>query len=346
MTACPFVSVIMPVRNEAASIRASLEAVLAQDYPRDRLEILVADGLSDDGTREQIERVAARDGRVKLVDNPGRIVSTGLNAAISAAAGAVILRMDGHTLYAPDYVSECVKALRESGAENVGGPWRASGKGYVGTAIALAFQSPLASGGARSHAVQYTGFVDSVYLGCWRRDLFERIGGFDEELVRNQDDEHNLRLSRAGGRIWQTPAIRSWYVPRSSISALFRQYAQYGYWKVRVIQKHRIPASLRHLAPGAFVALVAALAVLVPFVPVARWAAAGLLLSYLLALLAGAIVTCRNAHAWRALPVLPPVFAAYHFGYGCGFLCGVFDFLVRRKRRSTAFTRLTREIQA
>jgi hypothetical protein len=290
--------------------------------------------------------VALRDSRVKLVDNPGRIVSTGLNAAISASRGTVILRMDGHTVYAPDYVSQCVRALGESGAENVGGPWRARGKGYVGTAIALAFQSRFASGGARSHDVTYAGPVDSVYLGCWRRELFDRIGGFDEELVRNQDDEHNLRLSRAGGRIWQTPAIRSWYVPRSSISALFRQYAQYGYWKVRVIQKHRIPASVRHLAPGAFVGLVAALVALAPFMELARWGAAGLLLAYTLAVLASAIVTCRHAHTWRALPVLPPVFAAYHFGYGYGFLYGVFDFVLRRKHRNQAFSRLTREMQA
>src|SRR5205823_12095039 len=141
----------------------------------------------------------------------------------------------------------CVQLLSETAADNVGGPWIAKGEGRIGKAIAAAFQSSFANGCARGHDPNHSGLVDTVYLGCWRREIFDRIGFFDEELVRNQDDEFNLRLSRAGGLIWQSPRIKSWYHPRASLRSLWRQYAQYGYWKVRVIQKHGLPASMRHV---------------------------------------------------------------------------------------------------
>src|SRR5262249_25260654 len=135
--------------------------------------------------------------------------------------------------------------------------WVARGDRYVSRAIAAAFRSPFSAGGANSHDPRHEGPVDSVYLGCWRRDVFSRVGLFDEELVRNQDDEWNLRLIRSGGTIWQSPRIRSWYRPRASLAALFQQYRQYGYWKVRVIQKHRRPASPRHLVPVLFLLFAA-----------------------------------------------------------------------------------------
>ena len=173
--------------------------------------------------------------------------------------------MDAHSEYASDYIRQCLQVLDETGADNVGGPWIARGEGYIGLAIAAVFQSPFAVGGARGHNPEYEGEIDTVYLGCWRRELFDRIGFFDEELVRNQDDEFNLRLVRAGGRIWQSPRIRSWYRPRGSLRDLFRQYLQYGYWKVRVIQKHRRPAAIRHLAPAGLVISLALLTATAPF---------------------------------------------------------------------------------
>ena len=147
--------------------------------------------------------------------------------------------------------------LQETGADNVGGPWVARGKGKVGMAIAAAFESPFSCGGARGHDPKYSGPVDTVYLGCWRREIFDRIGLFDEELVRNQDDEFNLRLVRSGGKVWQSVAIKSCYHPRESLRHLFKQYVQYGYWKARVLKKHRLPASVRHLVPSIFVLTLA-----------------------------------------------------------------------------------------
>jgi hypothetical protein len=217
----------------------------------------------------------------------------------------------------------------------------AQGDGYLSRAIAAAFQSPFAVGGARGHDPAYEGPVDTVYLGCWPRATFERVGYFDEELVRNQDDEHNLRLTRAGGKVWQSPRIRSWYRPRKSVAALFAQYMQYGYWKVRVIQKHRLLASIRHIVPGAFVFTLLSLMALAPFMEWALYCLAGVLIAYLACVVVASFLTALRAGVTLAL-VLPLVFACYHVGYGYGFLRGCLDFLVRQKGSAEAFTRLTR----
>ena len=243
----PLVSVIVPVRNEATTIRGCLEAILAQDYPPGRLEIIVADGQSDDGTREIALELAQSHSRLAVIDNPARTAAVGLNLAIPRARGEIIARIDAHTTLAPDYLSQCIEMLRRTGADNVGGPARTapvSGSTWAG-AIAAAYHSPFSTGGARFHDPGHEGPADTVPYGCWPKSTFEKFGLFDPELVRNQDDEHNLRIVRGGGLVYQSPSIRSWYQPRSSLGALFAQYSQYGYWKVRVIQKHRVPASPR-----------------------------------------------------------------------------------------------------
>ena len=341
----PFVSVLIPVRNEASCLADCLKTILSQDYPASCMEVLIAEGMSTDGTRDVVNEYCRRDRRVRLIENPQGIVSTGLNAAIGAARGRLVIRMDAHTAYAPDYIQQCVTVWRETGADNVGGPWVARGEGYISQAIAAAFQSPFAVGGARGHDPRHEGPVDTVYLGCWPKEVFARVGGFDEELVRNQDDEFNLRLTRAGGRIWQSPRIRSWYRPRGSLPALFRQYAQYGYWKVRVIQKHKLPASVRHLVPALFIAILLLLTLAAPWWRPALWAWVGLASTYLLSAVAASFLTCRKAE-WKLFAVMPLVFACYHFGYGWGFLRGIWDWVVRRKRPATAFTRLTRPVRA
>ena len=259
------ISVIAPCRNERAAIDAFCDSALAQQLPPGwQLEVLVADGRSDDGTRERLAERAAQDARLKLIDNPDRIVSTGLNAALAAARGAVIARFDIHTEFAPDYLAECLAALARTGADNVGGPWVARGQGATGRAIAAAFQCRWVVGGARSRDVAYEGEADTIYLGCWPRAVFERFGGFDERLVRNQDDEHNLRLRLGGGRIWQSGTIRSVYHPRGSLRHLFAQQQQYGYWRPFVVRKHGQPGSLRQLVPALFVAALALCALLLP----------------------------------------------------------------------------------
>src|SRR5215813_8964268 len=337
----PAVSLIVPCRNEQDYIESCIRSLLAQDLPIGSFEIIVADGLSNDGTRNILARLAAEYTCVRLVDNPGRIVSTGLNTAIHAARSQIIVRIDVHTQYAPDYVRQCLAVLQETGADNVGGPWVAQGIGYMGRAVAAAFQSPFAVGGARGHNPHHIGPVDTVYLGCWPREVFDRIGFFDEELVRNQDDEFNLRLSRAGGLIWQSPRIKSWYHPRASLRSLWRQYTQYGYWKVRVIQKHGMPASMRHLVPAAFVLTMLTLPVTALVWPWAwwLWGACGIL--YGAGNLAASVAVARRS-SLTLCPVLPAVFACYHLGYGYGFLRGIWGFILLRRTPASAMATLTR----
>jgi succinoglycan biosynthesis protein ExoA len=337
----PTASVVIPCRNERDYIERTLRSILAQQPPPGGFEVIVADGMSDDGTRDILARLAAQYPDLRVLDNPRQIVATGLNVAIQAASGSIIIRMDAHTRYASDYISQCVETLRATGADNVGGPWVAEGHGLIGRAIAAAFQSPFSFGGTRGHNPGYDGPVDTVYLGCWPRAVFDRTGLFDDELVRNQDDEFNLRLTRAGGRLWQSPSIKSWYSARASLRDLFRQYVQYGYWKVRVIQKHGKPASLRHLAPATFlttllgstVASVASASI----TPVPLF----LLCGYSVCNIAASVITAARS-GWRLVAVLPPVFFCYHFGYGLGFLHGILDFGVFRSRRTANHSGLTR----
>lgn len=325
------VSIVIPCRNEAGHIATCVRSVFAQNYDRNSLEVIVADGMSNDGTREILARLREQYPHLQVVDNPGLIVSTGLNAAIRMARGAIIVRMDAHTEYASDYIQQCISELERRGASNVGGPARTRAQGLIAQSIAAAYHCRFACGGARFHDENHEGYVDTVPYGCWHKATLEQIGLFDETLVRNQDDELNLRLTLAGGRIWQSPRIVSWYCPRASLRGLFRQYFQYGFWKVAVIQKHRLPASWRHLVPGAFVLVLIALLLtmlLAPWAgsfPVARWSFAGwtaLILTYGTATLGAAFVTAWK-RKWGMLPVLPGVFMVFHFAYGLGFLAGL-----------------------
>jgi len=341
------VSILVPCRNEAGHLPAFVQAVLSQQLPAPlQLELVVADGRSDDGSATCLQRWQAQEPRLRLVDNPGRIVSTGLNAALAAARGEVVVRMDVHTDYAPDYVARCVQVLAETGADCVGGAWQPVGDG----AIARAFRSRFGSGGAASRQAGHSGWVDTVYLGAWRRDTLLALRGFDDNLVRNQDDELALRITRGGGRVWQDARIVSHYTPRSSLGALWRQFFQYGYWKVAVIAKHRLPASPRHLAPFAFVATLALLALAAPAWRPAAWALAALLALYALALAANGLAACRVAGQplWPALRQAAAVAAAtacMQLAYGLGFGRGLIDRLSGRLaagRAPAAATRLTR----
>jgi hypothetical protein len=354
-----WLSVIVPCRNERGHIEAFCRAAQGQDVPRGwRVEVLIADGHSDDGTREWLQGFCpGTQGQAVefiLLDNPRRSAAAGLNVCIERARGDVLVRWDVHTTYAPDYWAQCLQALARTGADNVGGPWKAVGHSSTQQAIAAAFQSRWVAGGARSRDLHYEGPADTVYLGCWPRATFERFGGFDEALVRNQDDEHNLRLSKGGARIWQSSRIRSTYVPRARLAQLRQQYLQYGYWKPFVMKKHGQPASLRHLVPGLFVAtwsVLALLAVLAGGLQAARgvpgaWsfrvlgAWLGVSAAYALAL--GCLTLAAGVGSSAAVFVrLPAVIATYHLAYGWGFLRGAWDAWVRG-RADADFGRLTR----
>lgn len=329
----------MPIRNEADFIARSLTAVLRQDYPAERVEVLVVDGMSDDATREEVYRTVAANPDsplVTILDNPGRIVPTAMNLALARARGEIIVRVDGHCEIAPDYLRRCVEALTKTHADCVGGPMRTIGNNVIARAIALAQSSPFGVGGVAFRTGRSEGgYVDTVAFGAYRHEVFERIGGFDEELVRNQDDELNFRLIQAGGKIWLDPAIRSVYYSRASLHSLWHQYYQYGLYKVRVIQKRGAVPSWRHLVPGFFVlALLGSLLLAL----IARRPQLGLIVAgpYAVATLTASLWTGRRE--LPTLPLLPPAFATLHLAYGLGFLVGLW-----RWRKDWA-TRNTEEV--
>jgi glycosyltransferase involved in cell wall biosynthesis len=349
----PLVSVVVPCRNERKHIAMFLDALDRQQEVTGGWEVIVADGASDDGTRTILDDYARRNSKVRVCSNSGLIVSTGLNTAIREARGEIIVRMDVHTEYASNFLVECVSVLKATGADNVGGPTVARGNSFISRAIATASQCSFCMGGGRSHNPDYEGPVDTVFPGCWRRSTLLELGLFDERLVRNQDDELNLRLTRSGGTVWQSPRIECWYSVRPTLSTLFRQYSQYGFWKVAVIQKHRLPASFRHVVPGLFVfanlllPLFAGSFLLAGGMSAVRdlliaWAT--LWTIYLSASIAAAFQVTKGRD-WKLFSLLPVVFAVYHFAYGFGFLHGMVHFVLRGKAGAKVpmwLTRLTR----
>jgi hypothetical protein len=252
--------------------------------------------------------------------------------------------VDGHTIVAPDYVRQCVAALQCSGADNVGGRMVAVSHGLFGEAVALATSVRFGVGGARFHYSEREEWVDTVYMGAWPRRVFEKIGLFDEEQVRNQDDEFNYRLLENGGKILLSPKIKSRYYSRSTVRSLWRQYYQYGYWKVRVMQKHRSKMRPRQFAPPLFVASLLLSLGLAPFSAFDEWSLLLVAGSYIAANLSASAVTARRA-GWRLFPLLAIAFAILHLAYGLGFLKGLVAFRSRWGDRGHWKTLLPREAE-
>jgi glycosyltransferase involved in cell wall biosynthesis len=318
----------MPIRNEAAFIERAIKSILHNTYPAEKMEILVVDGMSNDGTRGIVHKLSADDSRVRILDNPKRIVPVAMNIGLKAARGELFIRIDGHTEIPSDFISKSIQCLREHPeAWVVGGSIRTVAENYTGRAIAAAMRSPIGVGNSRFRLGQYEGWVDTLAFGTHYRWIVDKVGWFDEELVRNQDDEFNLRVTSAGGKIWMSKAIQSVYFSRGSLGKLWRQYFQYGFWRIRTLQKHKRPASLRQLAPLLFISSVLLFA-LAGFV----WRPLWLLLAieatlYMTGLMIGAIdIGCKAG--WRYAPVAPVIFAILHFAYGTGSLWGIIRFCI------------------
>lgn len=341
--ALPFVSVVVPCRNEEAYIAACLDSILAGDYPDDRLEILVADGQSSDGTREILSRYAAAHPPVILLDNPRRSAPAALNVAIRAASGEIIIRMDAHVLYPPDYVRRLVAGLEESGADNVGGVLETIAADNTATARAIALGLSHPFGVGNSHFRTGTRErleVDTVPFGCYRKELFGRIGLFDEELIRNQDDEFNFRLIRRGGRVLLLPDVRCRYFARRSFRQVARMYYQYGYFKPLVARKVGRVMTVRQVIPSVLVATLAGSAALSLWLPQMGAAFAFTLGVYGFFVLACATVAARRDP--RCALALGAVFAILHFSYGYGFIRGIYDHLLARRAPEAGEFRLSR----
>ena len=328
------VTVILPCRNEAACIRSCLETVLANDYSKEHLELLIVDGLSEDGTRNIISEFVERYPWMRMLDNVGKVTPTGLNLGIQHATGDIIIRMDAHNEYPPHYISRLVEWLNTSGADNVGGVTytRAANETFKARAIALGLSHPFGVGNAHFRiGVSQPTWVDTVPFGCYRKELFEKIGLFDVELVRNQDDEFNHRLIKHGGRILLVQEVASRYLARDSLSKLWRMYYQYGYFKPLVARKIGTVMTARQLIPSLFVLTLILTASAAPWFLPMRMILAVLVACYAtFAVFFSAHVSFHKGvrcGLWLAL-----VFLVLHLSYGCGFLMGMLDFLVLRKK--------------
>ncbi|MCI0439956.1 MAG: glycosyltransferase family 2 protein [Chloroflexi bacterium] len=339
MSELPLVTVVMPVRNEERFIAECLNSVIANDYPRDRLEVLVVDGMSADATREIVEGLARDNSFIRLLHNPARIVPAALNKGIREAWGEVIVRMDGHTVYASDYIRQCVEALQRSGAASVGGVQRAVGTGYLSKAISLAVTTPFGIGDAQYRFAERETWVDTVFLGTWRKSTLEAVGGFNEGWAANEDYELNYRIRKHTGKgILLSPSIRCYYHVRSTLKGLAKQYFRYGFWKVRTLREHPESLRWRQLAPPAF---VAALAISLGLIPLAGWLSAVIPSLYLAEVL---IVSTRLAlrNGLRYLFALPVVFPTVHVSWGAGFLYGLLRWGAPRMSLRTLYRAFTR----
>jgi succinoglycan biosynthesis protein ExoA len=345
------VTVIVAARNEEDFIEECVHSLLEMDAPAGGFEVIVAEGNSSDRTRSVLDRLVTENDRLRVVENPRQIAPAAWNVAIRAARGDYVAIMGAHARYPRDYIVRCLEFAKKTKADNVGGPAIAEGKGYLQRANAASHHSPFSVGGASWHSLDYEGPARTVFGGFFRRDLFERVGYFDEELVRDSDAEFNFRLELKGGSIYQSPSIHSWYQPRASTLALFKQYRQYGYWKVRIMQKHGRTPAIRQYVPAVFVAGMVALVAAAfttaivgaqPLATITRDALLAVLASYALLLIVGSVTTAAR-YGWSLLPILPLTFASYHAGYGVGFLTGIYDFLIRQRTRGRAgMSELTR----
>ena len=318
----PLVTIAMPCFNEEHYIEACVASVQAQDYPADRIEILVADGRSTDRTREVLADLAAADARIRLIDNPERLQAAGMNRIIAEARGDLIVRMDVHCEYAPSYVRSCVEVMQRTGADNVGGAQRARARSRFQKALCAALDSPLGVGGAAYRSPDKEGYVDTVFLGAFRRAVFEQVGIYDPCAITNEDAELNQRLLASGGRIYLSPDIEVYYYPRDSFRALARQYFKYGQGRARTLLKHRTLPTVRPLVPFLLVVGGGILLVTSPVQPLTPAAFA----VYAAVCALEAVRVGRKA-GWSAVPIVWGIFPTLHVAHGLGFARGLLRYL-------------------
>jgi len=325
------VSIIIPCRNEKNYISMCIDSFLKQSYPMELMEIVIADGMSDDGTKDILEEYSQKYSNVRVIDNKGLSAPKGMNLGIKSSNKDIIIIFGAHAYADKDFVKNNVEYLNKHEIGCAGGPIETVNDNKVGKAISLAMSSPFGVGNALFRYAQKETYVDTVAFGAYRREVLEQIGYFDEELVRNQDDELNYRVIKEGYKIILSPSIKSTYYGRGSYAKLWKQYYQYGFWKVRVMQKHGKPAAIRHLVPMAFV-LTNILGILL-----------GMILKPILYLWLLEVVAYTSTDIYFSaklsekspsiMACMLPVFPILHLSYGLGFINGIFAFYILKSNK-------------
>jgi succinoglycan biosynthesis protein ExoA len=322
--AMPSVSIIIPCFNEQATICKLLEAINAQTFPRTDLELIIADGMSTDGTRAQITAFSGShpDLRVAVVDNIKRNIPAGLNCALKETTGEIIIRLDAHSMPYPDYIERCVEDLEAGLGENVGGVWeiRPRTDTWVARSIAYAAAHPLGVGDALYRRGGKPVAVDTVPFGAFKRELLALIGFFDETLLTNEDYEFNARIRKSGGKVWLDPSIKSIYISRATLPGLAEQYFRYGFWKWRMLQRYPATLRLRQGLPPIFVLLLVSLGITGIFLPLSRVLFLAQIIIYALALLGAGLVAAIKTKDLSLVVGLPMAISFMHVSWGMGFL--------------------------
>ncbi len=321
----PYISLIVPVRNEERYIHGCMESILNQNYDKEKFEVIVVDGMSTDRTQQIVRQFKKKHSNIKLLKNPVKSTPSALNLSLRSAKGEIIVRVDGHAEIEYDYLTQCINFLHLTGADCVCGVIKSVQTNIIGKAIALGMSSVFGVGNARFRTSGREGFVDTGAFLAYRREVFERNGVFSESCIGCEDDEFHHRLRSKGGRIFFTPKIQSKYFTRSNYRDLFKQYFRYGYGKVTVFKLHPPMMQWRQAIPPLFV-LGFVLSLLL--YPLAGIAVLFLPIIYFMLSLATTTVICRR-DGWRHFLFLPPVFLCLHFGYGSGFILGVLGFCFR-----------------
>lgn len=317
----PLVSIVIPCRNEIDYIDVCLRSVFAQVEPPGGIEIIVVDGMSEDGTRDILEDLKTKDSRLKIVDNVSQITPCARNLGIQAARGGFIAILDAHTVYAPTYIRTCIELLNEHPEVCcVGGPITSVGKGSFGRATAAVMSNPLGVGNAKHRFPTYEGYAEGACFPVFRRNVFDDVGLFDEDLIRNQDDEFNFRIALKGDRIFLSPRATCNYYVRETPRELFWQYFQYGFYRIVVLKKHRLSISFRHFVPALFFLMIFAVGVGSVFLS-GWWTGVGVILPLVYAVIlcgAGLSVAFKEG---MAVGLWFPISAfIVHASYALGFL--------------------------
>jgi len=320
------VSVIVPCYNEQATICQLLDAIYGQTYPLDEIEVVIADGLSTDHTRAEINdfQISHPELEIRIIDNIRRVIPSGLNRAIEAAIGKYIIRLDAHSIPNHDYIQKCVKGLEEGSGDNVGGLWKIQpgASTWIAKAIAIAASHPLGAGDALYRIGGAAQEVDTVPFGAFRKELINRIGMFDETLLTNEDYEFNVRLKQSGGRVWMDPSIYSIYFARSTLRGLSKQYWRYGYWKAQMLRKHPNTLRWRQILPPMFVVALLVLGFLSLGWNLARWLLAIIVILYIIVIFSIGIQMSLKHKSISLAIGLPLATATIHLSWGAAFLWG------------------------